>query len=160
MASNEAPDPQRIMKLARQALTSSEYRKKFHLVDYWGPEQFYPAQMKCFEEGSKVHQRLLYGGNQVGKTWTAACEVSWHMTGDYPTWWRGRRFKQPIRCWVVGQTGQLVRDGVQRQLCSKSGEFGTGSIPLATFAKSPVMVPGGTGAIDTIHVTHRTRWCC
>jgi phage terminase large subunit-like protein len=152
----DTPDPQRLLKLARQSLTSSEYRKKFHALDFYGPQQFYPSQMKCFEAGAKVHQRLLYGGNQVGKTFTAACEVSWHMTGDYPVWWSGRRFKKPVRTWVVDQTGQLVRDGVQRQLCSKGGEFGTGAIPLATFARPPIMVPGGTGAVDTLFVTHRT----
>jgi phage terminase large subunit-like protein len=156
MADDSTPDPQRLLKLARQSLTSSELRKKFHAIDFWGPQQFYPSQLKCFEAGAEVHQRLLYGGNQVGKTFTAACEVGWHLTGDYPTWWRGRRFKNPVRTWVVGQTGQLVRDGVQRQLCSKGGEFGTGTIPLATFARPPIMVPGGTGAIDTLFVTHRT----
>jgi phage terminase large subunit-like protein len=154
---DDAPDPQKLLKLAKQSLSSSELRRKFHLLDFWGPQQFYPSQLKFFEAGSHAHQRLLMAGNQIGKTWSAACEVAWHLTGDYPAWWRGRRFKGPIRCWVVGPTGQLVRDGVQRQLTSKGGEFGSGTIPLATFARQPVMVPGGTGAIDTLHVTHRTN---
>jgi phage terminase large subunit-like protein len=158
MANDDAPDPARILKLARQALSSAEYRKKFHVLDFWGPGQFYPSQMKFFESGADVHQRLIFGGNQTGKTWAAACEIAWHASGDYPTWWRGRRFKKPVRIWVVGPTGQLVRDGVQRKLCSLGGEFGSGAIPLATFApgKKVVMVPGGTGAIDTLYVTHRT----
>ena len=29
-------------------------------------------------------------------------------------------------------------------------------IPLATFAGKPLMVPGGTGAVDTLNVTHQT----
>ena len=41
MADNDAPDPAKISKLARQALTSSEYRKKFQMADFWGPQQFY-----------------------------------------------------------------------------------------------------------------------
>jgi hypothetical protein len=72
MASDDIPDPQRILKLARQSLSSAELRRKFHLIDFWGPQQFYPSQLKCLEAGASVHQRLLYGGNQVGKTWTAA----------------------------------------------------------------------------------------
>ena len=157
MANDDAPDPAKLLRLARQSLTSAEYRKKFHVLDFWGPRQFYPSQMKFFEAGAKVHQRLLFGGNQVGKTWTAACEVAWHMTGDYPPWWRGRRFNKPVRALVVGQTGQLVRDGVQRQLTSKGGEFGTGSIPLAALAaKRPIMIPGGGQGIDTLFITHRT----
>src|SRR6185369_5290048 len=35
-------------------------------------------------------------------------------------------------------------------------ELGTGMIPLESFAKKPVMVSGGTGAIDTIFITHQT----
>jgi phage terminase large subunit-like protein len=153
---DDAPDPQRLLKLARQSLTSAEVRKKFHLLDFWGPREFYPSQLKFFEVGGKVHQRLLYGGNQCGKSWTAACEVAWHTTGDYPPWFNGRRFNKPVRIWVAGPTGQLVRDGVQRKLCSAGGEFGSGTIPLSSFARPPVMVPGGTGAIDTLFVTHRT----
>ena len=37
MADNDAPDPARLLKLARQAMTSGEYRKKFHFADFWGP---------------------------------------------------------------------------------------------------------------------------
>jgi phage terminase large subunit-like protein len=58
---------------------------------------------------------------------------------------------------VIGPTAQLVRDGPQRQLCSRQGEFGTGTIPLAAFTGKPVMVPGGTGAIDTLNVAHESN---
>ena len=79
-----------------------------------------------------------------------------HITGTYPRWWSGRKFDKPIRAWVVGVSAQLVRDGPQRQLTAKQGEFGTGTIPLAAFATRPVMVPGGTGSIDTLSIAHET----
>jgi phage terminase large subunit-like protein len=48
----------------------------------------------------------------------------------------------------------LVRDSLQRHLCG-GDEFGAGLIPLESFSpKKPTMVPGGTGCIDTIYVTH------
>ena len=78
-----------------------------------------------------------------------------HLTGDYPYWWTGKRFDKPIRVWAVGESGQLVRDTLQKKLCGDE-EFGTGVIPLESFGKKPVMVPGGTGAIDTMFVTHQT----
>jgi phage terminase large subunit-like protein len=56
---------------------------------------------------------------------------------------------------VVGPTAQLVRDGPQRQLTAKQGEFGSGTIPLSAYTSRPVMVPGGTGAIDTLTVSHQ-----
>jgi phage terminase large subunit-like protein len=157
MATDETPDPARIMKLARQALSSSDFRKKFHLADYWGPAQFYEPQLKFFADGAKYHQRLIRGGNQVGKSFSAAFEASLHMTGQYPKWWKGKRFTKPTRGWIVGPTSQLVRDGAQKQLCARQGEFGTGTIPLPAFAGKPIMVPGGTGSIDTLSVTHQTN---
>ena len=36
MADDDAPDPVKLMKLARQAHTSGEYRRKFHMADDLG----------------------------------------------------------------------------------------------------------------------------
>ena len=154
MISDDAPDPAKLMKLARQALTSGEYRRKFHMADFWGPKEFYEPQLRFFAEGARRHQRLIRGGNQVGKSFACAFEASLHLSGQYPRWWAGRRFKRPTRGWVVGPERTLVRDGPQRQLTARQGEFGTGTIPLAMFAGKPVMVPGGTGSIDTMSIAH------
>ncbi|MCA1474769.1 terminase family protein [Bradyrhizobium sp. NBAIM08] len=150
------PDPQGLIRLARQTLSSSERRKKYRRIDFLDQSFWYPSQKAFFMAGSSgVHQRLIYGGNQSGKTLSAAFEVALHMTGDYPYWWTGKRFDKPVRVWAVGESGQLVRDTLQKKLCGDD-EFGTGMIPLESFGKKPVMVPGGTGAIDTMFVTHQT----
>ncbi len=156
MADNEAPDPAKILKLARQAMTSAEYRKKFHMADFWGQAQWYEPQLRFFAAGAKHHQRLIRGGNQTGKSFPCAYEASLHMTGAYPRWWPGKRFEKPTRGWIVGPERVLVRDGPQKKLTAMQGEFGTGTIPLACFAGKPVMVPGGTGSMDTISVAHET----
>jgi hypothetical protein len=83
--------------------------------------------------------------------------VALHLTGQYPTWWNGRRFDKPTRGWIIGPTAQLVRDGPQRQVCTRQGEFGSGTIPLAAFASRPVMIPGGTGGIDTLKTSRDQR---
>jgi phage terminase large subunit-like protein len=64
---------------------------------------------------------------------------------------------KPTRGWVVGPSVQLVRDGPQRQLCSRQGEFGSGTIPLTAMVGRPIMIPGGVQAIDTLTVTHLTN---
>jgi phage terminase large subunit-like protein len=153
---DEIPDPQQLIKLARQTLSSAERRRKFRRIDFLDTAFWYPTQLAFFAAGSTgIHQRLLYGGSQSGKTTCCAAEVAWHMTGAYPPFWTGKKYNKPIRCWVVGESVVLVRDTAQRQLCG-GHEFGTGTIPLESFGKKPIMVPGGTGAIDTIFVTHAT----
>src|SRR6516164_7457968 len=153
---DDIPDPQQLIRLARQTLSSAERRRKFRRIDLLDTAFWYPTQLAFFAAGSTgVHQRLIYGGNQTGKTLACASEVAWHLTGQYPTWWIGKRFNKPIRVWVVGESVVLVRDTSQRQLCGGQ-DFGCGTIPLESFSKRPVMVPGGTGAIDTLYVTHQT----
>jgi phage terminase large subunit-like protein len=156
MADDDTPDPASLIKIARKTQSSAERRKKYQKLDFLGLNFFYPTQLKFFAAGSSgVHQRLIYGGSQTGKTTAAAAEVAWHVTGNYPSWWVGHRFAAPIRCWVVGESSTLVRDTIQRQLCGGQ-EFGTGTIPLESFGRKPIMIAGGTGGIDTVFITHMT----
>jgi phage terminase large subunit-like protein len=153
---DDFPDPQSLIKLVRQTMSSSERRKKYRRIEFMDQNFFYPTQLAFFAAGSSgLHQRFIYGGNQSGKTLSCAAEVTWHLTGLYPDWWTGKRYNKPIRVWAVGESGQLVRDTLQRKLVGDD-EIGTGMIPLESFGKKPVMVPGGTGAIDTMFVTHQT----
>ena len=152
----EMPDPAKLLRLARQAYTSSEYRRKYHAADFWGLNEWYEPQLRFFTAGAKHHQRLIRGGNQTGKSFCCAFEAGLHMTGQYPKWWNGKRFNKPTRGWVIGPERTLVRDGPQKKLTAMQGEFGTGTIPLAAFVGRPIMVPGGTGSIDTMSVAHET----
>jgi phage terminase large subunit-like protein len=150
---DEAPDPARLIRLARQTLSAAERRRKFQRIDFLGTDFWYPTQLAFFAAGSSgVHQRLIYSGSQRGKTTCCAAEVAWHLTGNYPSWWAGKRFAKPIRCWIVGESVILVRDTLQRQLIG--ADFGTGMVPLESFSRKPIMVSGGLQAIDTFHVTH------
>jgi phage terminase large subunit-like protein len=150
----EGPDPRHYAKLARRTMSSMEWRQKFRRIDFMGASWFYETQLKFFAAGSSgVHQRLLYGGNQVGKTIALAFEVVLQATGAFPDWWMGLRRKGPQRIWVLGETVGLVRDTLQRHLCGFP-EMGTGLIPAESFHGKVIMISGGTGAVDTVFVQH------
>ena len=51
----------------------------------------YPKQKEFHGFGSTHRERLFRAGNQLGKTWSSAYEIAYHLTGLYPDWWTGRR---------------------------------------------------------------------
>jgi Terminase large subunit, T4likevirus-type, N-terminal len=150
---DEAPDPQKLLRLAKQTLSSSERRKKYRKIDFLDQQFWYATQLNFFLAGaSGVHQRLIYAGSQRGKTLSCAAEVTWQATGLYPVWWGGLRYKKPLLIWVACESVIVGRDTCQKKLLGDN--FGDGLIPLEYLARKPIMVPGGTGAVDTLFVTH------
>src|SRR5689334_7246813 len=89
----------------------------------------YPKQIEFHNAGATHRERLLMAGNQLGKTLAGAFETAMHATGRYPDWWKGYRFDGPTVGWVCGETGEVVRDTVQKLLVGRPGQTGTGSIP-------------------------------
>lgn len=113
----------------------------------------YPKQAAFHEAGASFRERLLMAGNQVGKTWTAGAEAAFHLTGDYPAWWKGRRFARPTIGWAAGVTQELTRDAAQRVLCGRAEAFGTGMIPKVRI-RGAAAARGVADALDTVFVEH------
>lgn len=89
----------------------------------------YPKHMEFFEAGATFRERALFGANRIGKTEGVLCyESSLHLTGQYPSWWRGKRFNRPVNWWLGGDTSTTVRDIVQQKMLGKLGQTGTGLI--------------------------------
>jgi len=95
-------------------------------------------------------------GNRVGKTRTASGEVAIHLTGNYPRWWKGRRFDGPVRVWVGSETNEASRDIVQLALLGDPP--GTGWIPKDLIhEKDPQYRQAGiSNVVDTCRVRHRS----
>ena len=115
----------------------------------------YAKQREFHAVGAGFRERLLKAANQTGKSYCAACEVGFHVTGEYPDWWEGKRFARANH-WLAGsETGELTRRGVQRYLLGRDPktDIGTGSIPKrlivgATWAR------GVASLVDTVSVRH------
>ena len=113
----------------------------------------YNKQSEFHAAGALYRQRLLMAANQVGKTLAAGFELAMHATGEYPSWWQGRRWNRAIVGWAAGVTGESTRDNPQRILLGRPGNWGTGAIPkthLGTCSSSR----GLADAVDTISVRH------
>jgi phage terminase large subunit-like protein len=139
-----------------ETLEAIDYRKKYRSFDYFSP---YPKQTEFYSLGRSKRERLLIAGNQNGKTHAGAFEATCHLTGEYPAWWKGRRFDKPTKGWIAGETSLVVRDVQQKKLCGEPGVdemFGTGMIPKDAFADKPSLARGVTDAYDTIQVRHKS----
>ena len=93
--------------------------------------------------------------NQVGKTWCAGMEVAYHVTGEYPEWWQGRRFEDANNWWVAGVTGESTRDNPQRILLGRTGAHGTGAIPKERLI-DVTLARGTPDLVDNIKVRHKS----
>ena len=117
-----------------------EYQKKFHSV------------------GLDSAQRILMAANRVGKTFCGAAEISFHMTGVYPDWWKGKMFDHPVRVWAAGESNDTTRDIIQRELFGNPqdpSKLGQGALPK-DLIMSTVRKPGVPNAFSSALIKHKT----
>lgn len=150
-------------------LQEKEERVKYNLIKSLFPDQGptlagclkslsrdnYEKHIEFLNSGAEFTERAFIAGNQTGKTTTGLYELVTHCTGDYPDWWKGKRFTKPVMCWLVGDRGDSIRDGMQRDLIGKEG-FGTGLIPKDKFATTPTALQGTPGGFGTYKVRHKS----
>lgn len=145
-------DRGKLLDMERMLATAKKVRRE-RAIDFYKP---YPKQAEFHKLGATKSERLLLAGNQLGKTLAGAAEAAFHLTGQYPDWWAGRRFDHPVRAIFGGETSLLVRDVMQNKLCGQPGmpsERGTGMIPKDCILDS-TMGRGVSDAFDTIMVRH------
>jgi phage terminase large subunit-like protein len=129
--------------------------------------RLYRQHLEFFRLGAQVRARCFMAANRVGKTFSAGgYEMSCHLTGRYPAWWPGRRFKHPVRAWACGKTNETTRDIVQTTLLGdieylgmRKVVDGSGVIPkdcIGTQAGSIAWKQGVQDLLDTIKIKHIT----
>lgn len=115
----------------------------------------YSKQVEFHAAGKVYRERALLAGNQLGKTLGAGMEGSFHLTGQYPQWWNGRRFHGPIKSWASNSSNESVRDNPQRILMGQGKNWGTGTIP-GSCIESHTMARGFPNLVDTVQVRHKS----
>lgn len=139
-------------------LEQLERRKQIYKAEYYTPypyqERFHHAKGHGTDKLAVL--RALMAANQVGKTFSACVEDSYHLTGRYPEWWQGHRFAEPVNLLASGLTNESVRDILQKELLGDPTEtkaLGTGTIPIDAIGKIHRKV-GVPNAIDSVKILH------
>lgn len=115
--------------------------------------ELYPKHVEFFEKGATHNERAFISGNRVGKTFSASYEVALHLTGQYPHWWKGKRFISPITAWAAGEDSKTVRESLQPTLMGEYSKLGTGLVPKSTILGVTTRA-GVPEALDIVKIKH------
>lgn len=138
----------------RERLQKLEELKKYK--SEWRLLTYKPYAKQQEFHFSPTRERALFKANRAGGTFCGGMETAMHLTGVYPDWWKGKRFKKAVRWGVGSETGDLLKKGPQRMLYGPMEAIGTGTIPKALLVLPPKMSRGIPDGIDTLQVRHCT----
>jgi len=113
----------------------------------------YERQREFHAASGQYRERLFMAGNQLGKTWSSAYEIAYHVTGMYPDWWEGKRWARGVTGWALGESMESTRDTLQRLVMGRPGEWGTGTIPADSIIEIK-RAQGIADSIDTVYIRH------
>jgi phage terminase large subunit-like protein len=136
-----------------------ERRESTRLFPDFGPlrRELYPKHLQFFKLGATKPIRGFIAANRVGKTTAACLELSFHLTGEYPHWWEGKRFDGPIEAWAASIDWKDIREGIQAKLFGKETDIGSGIIPSWAIDPKQITYVGNTnGAIDKALIRHKS----
>jgi intein/homing endonuclease len=125
--------------------------QRINIIEYIGDQpvlDFTVEETHCYESSGVF-------SHNTGKSFgIGGYETALHLIGEYPSWWKGRRFRRPIDAWAAGDTSETTRDIIQQIMMGNIGELGTGLIPRDSILGQPSHRAGVPGAMDTVRVKH------
>lgn len=142
------------------AIAKKEKKEFNHILSFYPDEgplrrELYVKHLEYFRAGTEYNERAFISANRIGKTeGVGGYELALHLTGRYPDWWEGRRFKRAIKAWAAGDTGKTTRDIIQQKLLGPLGSYGVGLIPKDAIVGKPQAKAGIAEAIEIVRVRH------
>jgi phage terminase large subunit-like protein len=150
-----------LKKELAELLIEKEQRVKYNKFDTLFPTDgpyrraLYPKHIDFMTAGFDHRQRAIIAANRTGKTLMGAYEMTCHLTGKYPEWWKGKKFDFPISAWAASIRNSDTKDIIQFELFGDPVDFGSGMIPKDDLGKR-TMKAGIADAIDTAYIKHYT----
>ncbi len=155
MNQNNKEDLEELLELLESKEREFRYNKVKSLFPDKGPyrREFYPKHIAFMDAGANFQERAFVAANRTGKTLTGGTEMSFHLTGEYPEWWAGRKFLNAIDCWAVGVSNQSTKEIQQFELLGDINDLGSGLVPKDKIVRV-TKKPGVADAIETVYVKH------
>lgn len=85
-------------------------------------QSLYDWQRKFVAKTAEYSQVCLIAANRIGKTYTGTYIDALHALGEYPDDWEGHRFEHAPLIWVLGYSGEKLRDLLQQPLVGSISE--------------------------------------
>jgi phage terminase large subunit-like protein len=103
---------------------------RYNQLKYFRP---FKHQHDFFKTGLSPRRGIL-AANRIGKTVSTCFETAYHLTGQYPVWWEGKKFLKPVTVFVAGEGWEQVARVLQDELIGTKDikikdQIGTGAIP-------------------------------
>lgn len=145
--------PEETLRLV-ELLKEKEQRHVYNKLEWFDP---YEWQRSLANSSDEYKQMLAMCANQIGKSTAGAYITACHLTGRYPDWWKGKKFKKPIYSWASGVSNDTTRDIIQAELLGLAEDpeaQGSGMIPRDCIVET-TRRRGATGnTYDSIIVKH------
>lgn len=148
----ETSDKARLVELLKE----QEERRYYNKLSWFEP---YEWQKRLSNASDDSKQMLAMCANQIGKSTAGAYITACHLTGLYPDWWQGHKFKEPIYAWAAGVSNDTTRDIMQTELfglAEDTDAWGSGMVPREDCPISGATRRRGTtgNTYDSVLVTH------
>lgn len=118
----------------------------------------YPGwQRQFYDAGDYAPQRMIMAANGVGKSISVCAEGAAHFIGEYPDWWRGKRFDfGGWECWIGSIDNDMQKRGPQRALMGRNlnDALGTGLIPAKNIVDMNLRQAGVKDVCDEVIIKH------
>lgn len=138
---------------------SDRLKRHWFRMPSWEPDLSpYPWQATWSNQSSHANELGLVAANQVGKTMTGGANIACHAIGEYPPWYEGRRFYEPVSILCAAQSIKQTRDAMQHDLfgdIDKKKISGHGWIPKKNIGDHSFKSVGDApGSLDMVKVRH------
>ena len=147
------PDVQKALRVLED---DNKYNKEFQVYC----KQAYDWQKSALAMTAEHNLVGLVSGNRTGKSYTSAALVTMALTGEYPSWYEGKRFDGPITCMVASIDSNTNKRIWQNYLLGTNNrrmkeELGSGMIPKRCIVDNSIVSVRGDD-VQSMQIKHKS----